>query len=171
MISRDEEVDGRSTDRPTLSDEHEPVGVPVPLRPTPPLAKRLNRNALTVAAALAGITVITVLVVTRPSRSGPSDAAPPSGEAPAPVPAHPAFLDQPPKPLPMRDSDTVRGEIATGQGARGAQARGAVGGGLPAAAGAPIGTLDAGAQLPVPPPLGETTSGPAGPWVDPVRRA
>ena len=133
MISRDEEVDGRSTDRLATSEEHEPVGVPMPLRPTPPLAKRLNRNALTVAAALAGITVITVLVVTRPSRSGASEGAPPSGEAPAPVPAHPAFLDQPPKPLPLPNSDTDRGEITAGQGARGA-------------------------QLPVPPPLGETTS-------------
>ena len=78
-----------------------PAAVAMPLRPAPPLAKRLNRNALTVAAALAGLTVITVLVVTRPGR--PSAAGTPqaaSNQAP-PVPARPAFLDAPPKSLPV----------------------------------------------------------------------
>ena len=76
----------------------DPKGAP-PLRPPWPLAKRLNRNALTVAAALAGITVLTVVVVTSPSRPATDNAG--SGTATAvaaaaPVPARPAFLDKPP---------------------------------------------------------------------------
>jgi type IV secretion system protein TrbI len=70
-----------------------------PLWPPLPLAKRLNRNALTVAAALAGVTVLTVLVVTRPARVPPGAASgsiPTAGEAGPPIPARPVFLDQPP---------------------------------------------------------------------------
>jgi type IV secretory pathway VirB10-like protein len=69
-----------------------------PLRPPIPLPKRLNRNALTVAAALAGVTVLTVLVLTNPSTS--RNSAPRSGEAATPIPAQPTFLDQPPKTVP-----------------------------------------------------------------------
>src|SRR5579863_8849227 len=72
----------------------QPASVP-PLRPPIPLPKRLNRNALTVAAALAGVTVLTVLVLTTPSKSRSN--APPAGEAATPTPAQPTFLDQPPK--------------------------------------------------------------------------
>ena len=74
--------------------------IPAPLRPPWPLAKRLNRNALTVAAALAGVTVLTVVVVTNPSRSATdgngTPAASAAGSAP-PVPARPSFLDKPPE--------------------------------------------------------------------------
>ena len=38
------------------------------LRPDPPLAKRLNRNALTLAAVIMGMTVLTVIVVLNPSK-------------------------------------------------------------------------------------------------------
>jgi type IV secretion system protein TrbI len=157
MIPRDDDADGRSPDRGTAGGADANVSAPVPFRPAPPLAKRLNRNALTVAAALAGLTVITVLVVTRPGRSGPNEGVPPPGEAPAPVPAHPAFLDQPPKPLPPRESDTARGELGASRGLRTSPAQGAAAG-LGAAATPPPGTLDAAAQLPVPPSLSETTS-------------
>jgi type IV secretory pathway VirB10-like protein len=157
MTPRDDETGSRSGDRTTTACEQDQSGAPVPLRPTPPLAKRLNRNALTVAAALAGITVITVLVVTRPTRNGPTDGGPPSGVAPAPVPARPAFLDQPPKPTPLRDSGTARGEIGTSQALSGSPAQGGAASAAGGAAG-PGGTLDARVQLPVPPPISESTS-------------
>ncbi len=75
------------------------TGAPGPLRPLPPVARRLNRNALTVAAALAGVTVLTVLVVANPSRSRAGSAAPTAAAVdPAPpTPAQPTFLDEPPK--------------------------------------------------------------------------
>ena len=64
------------------------------LRPPPPLAKRLNRNALTVAAVLMGMTVLTAVVVVRPSRDPQEKRSAPAtvDEAP-PVPSRPAFLD------------------------------------------------------------------------------
>jgi type IV secretion system protein TrbI len=73
------------------------------LRPPFPLAKRLNRNALTVAAALAGVTVLTVIVLTKPAResaaaNGPAGA---SGDVAPPVPARPTFLDQLPRVSPI----------------------------------------------------------------------
>ena len=70
---------------------------PDPLWPPFPLAKRLNRNALTVAAALAGITVLTVVVVTgrrarqqmlRMGLQAQTDRIASAGSS--------AFLDQPP---------------------------------------------------------------------------
>jgi len=67
-----------------------------PLRPAPPLAKRLNRNALTVAAVIMGMTVLTAIVVMNPgeienrSESGQGRVA----EDP-PVPSRPTFLDEP----------------------------------------------------------------------------
>ncbi len=73
--------------------------VPGPLRPLPPVARRLNRNALTVAAALAGVTVLTVLVVANPSRAR-SGSATPNAAAADPTPptsAQPTFLEEPPK--------------------------------------------------------------------------
>lgn len=158
MTWPNDEVPGRSSESATPGGEEAPVSTPVPFRPTPPLAKRLNRNALTVAAALAGVTVITVLVVTRPTRSGTNDGPPSSGEASAPVPARPAFLDQPPKPTPVRDSDSARGEIGTPQGLHGAKVRSGPANLTPSASGVPDGTLDVGAQLPVPPAVTESTS-------------
>jgi len=74
-----------------------PLPPTAPLRPPPPLAKRLNRNALTVAAALAAVTVLTVLIVTRPSRDPGMQRQSPGAAATAPMPARPAFLDQPPR--------------------------------------------------------------------------
>jgi type IV secretory pathway VirB10-like protein len=84
-------IDG--TSRPEV-----PSSVP-PLRPPIPLPRRLNRNALTVAAALAGVTVLTVLVLTNPSKNRSS--ASPAGETATPTPAQPTFLDQPPKTVPV----------------------------------------------------------------------
>ncbi len=86
-----------------LPDSHSETRRPVgagPLWPPLPLAKRLNRNALTVAAALAGVTVLTVVVVTRPARVPPgaaSGSTPATGEVGPPVAARPVFLDQPPR--------------------------------------------------------------------------
>src|SRR5712691_2675947 len=67
-----------------------------PLRPLPPLAKRLNRNALTVGAVIMGMTVLTAVVVVHPSRERQEKPSAPAAidEAP-PVPSRPAFLDEP----------------------------------------------------------------------------
>jgi len=64
------------------------------LRPPPPIAKRLNRNALTVAAVIMGMTVLTAVVVLRPDREGAEGA---SGGATGGLipPSRPTFLDQP----------------------------------------------------------------------------
>lgn len=64
------------------------------LRPLPPLAKRLNRNALTVGAVIMGMTVLTAVVVVRPSREPQEKASAATDESP-PVPSRPAFLDEP----------------------------------------------------------------------------
>ena len=80
------------------------------LRPTPPLAKRLNRNALTVAAVIMGMTVLTAIVVMNPSHEGKKAAG---GQAVAdepPVPSRPAFLDEPvrtPPNVPSARRDSV----------------------------------------------------------------
>ncbi len=77
-----------------------------PLRPPPPLAKRLNRNALTVAAVLMGITVLTAVVLVRPSREArETRAADPAIDAVGLVPSRPAFLDEPVR-VPAVPSDT-----------------------------------------------------------------
>ena len=83
------------------------------LRPAPPIAKRLNRNALTVAAVIMGVTVLTAVVVLNPSRDSSTKTAPRQARADEspPVPARPTFLDVPvhtpatntPQ-LPVRDS-------------------------------------------------------------------
>ena len=65
------------------------------LRPPPPLAKRLNRNALTVAAVIMGMTVLTAVVVLNPGRKegdGASQGAVAGSLAP---PTPPTFLDEP----------------------------------------------------------------------------
>ena len=66
------------------------------LRPAPPIAKRLNRNALTVAAVVMGMTVLTAIVVVSPSKqaSQPGATTAAADEAPI-VPPRPSFLDQP----------------------------------------------------------------------------
>lgn len=115
---------------------------PVPLWAPFPLAKRLNRNALTVAAALAGVTVLTVIVVTKPARTpagavnGPVVAP---GDIAPPVPARPAFLDQPPRIAPTESrhqSATLVGGVLAGL--RGSE---------PGGSGGPM------SALPVPPPM------------------
>lgn len=65
-------------------------------RPAPPIAKRLNRNALMVAAVVMGMTVLTAVVVVSPTREAKQQGSAPAAtdEAP-PVPSRPAFLDQP----------------------------------------------------------------------------
>ena len=69
---------------------------PSPLRPAPPLAKRLNRNALTVAAVIMGMTVLTAVVVLSPGRQeGAAQPSEGSAEASPPIPSRPAFLDEP----------------------------------------------------------------------------
>jgi type IV secretory pathway VirB10-like protein len=72
------------------------VASPSPLRPRPPLADRLNHNALAVAAVLMGLTVLTAVMVARPNRQarGNSAAELPS-DAASPEPSRPSFLDEP----------------------------------------------------------------------------
>lgn len=67
-----------------------------PLRPAPPLAKRLNRNALTVAAVIMGMTVLTAIVVMSPGEARDKSESAQRGvvEEP-PVPSRPTFLDEP----------------------------------------------------------------------------
>ena len=78
-----------------------------PLRPLPPLAKRLNRNALTVGAVIMGMTVLTAVVVVYPS-GGPQEkrSAPAAMDEAQPVPSRPAFLDEPVR-APAARSDTA----------------------------------------------------------------
>ena len=63
------------------------------LRPLPPLAKRLNRNALTVAAVLMGITVLTAVVVLTPGRE--RGTIPETGAVVPGGPSRPTFLEVP----------------------------------------------------------------------------
>lgn len=91
-------------------------GGQTPLRPSPPLAKRLNRNALTVAAIIMGMTVLTAIVVLNPGRGEKKAAAGRAGadEAP-PVPSRPAFLDEPvraPAGATIEQSGGAAGELA-----------------------------------------------------------
>lgn len=73
----------------------------VPLRPPLPIAKRLNRNALTLAAVVMGMTVLTVLVVLNPTKGSTLDRAPaPIATDGSVVPARPAFLDEPVRAVP-----------------------------------------------------------------------
>jgi type IV secretion system protein VirB10 len=65
--------------------------------PHPPLAKRLNRNALTVAAIIMGMTVLTAIVLLNPGRDNKTGATPAINDDDTPrVPPRPAFLDEPP---------------------------------------------------------------------------
>jgi len=71
---------------------------PPPLRPAPPLAKRLNRNALTVAAVIMGVTVLTAVVLLNPSHDANTKNAQARANRPydsPPVPTRPTFLDVP----------------------------------------------------------------------------
>lgn len=67
-----------------------------PLKPEPPLAKRLNRNALTVAAVIMGMTVLTAVVVVRPSHEAHGKASVELGvDEGSRMASRPAFLDEP----------------------------------------------------------------------------
>jgi type IV secretory pathway VirB10-like protein len=116
------------------------------MRPAPPLAKRLNRNALTVAAALAGVTVLTVVVVTRPARpSSAGELTPQLSQSTPPVPARPSFLDQPPRTPPVHP-DTSSAHIVDDVG-RAAPSHGTHG-------------IERSSGLPVPPPIVDSTPSP-----------
>ncbi len=80
------------------------------LRPAPPIAKRLNRNALTVAAVIMGMTVLTAIVVLNPTKeSETTHAASASAEDLLQGPSRPAFLDEP-----IRQSVPAQGSDTTG---------------------------------------------------------
>lgn len=91
-----------------------------PLRPMPPLAKRLNRNALTVAAVIMGMTVLTAVVLLNPGRDTDRSRPAQRGvvEEP-PVPSRPTFLDEPvhgasagvPTPVPGRVPSDEQHEV------------------------------------------------------------
>jgi type IV secretory pathway VirB10-like protein len=83
------------------------MSISPPLRPLPPLAKRLNRNALTVGAVIMGMTVLTAVVVVYPSGgSREQRSAPAAMDEAQPVPSRPAFLDEPVR-APAAHSDTA----------------------------------------------------------------
>ena len=94
--------------------------VSTPLRPAPPLAKRLNRNALTVAAVIMGMTVLTAIVLLNPAKeSKATRAASENTENSPPVPARPVFLDEPlPRSVPPAPTDsgspTTQPAVTTG---------------------------------------------------------
>jgi type IV secretory pathway VirB10-like protein len=94
--------------------------VSTPLRPAPPLAKRLNRNALTVAAVIMGMTVLTAIVLLNPAKeSKATRAASENAENSPPVPARPVFLDEPlPRSVPPAPTDsgspTTQPAVTTG---------------------------------------------------------
>ena len=82
---------------------------PPPLRPLLPLAKRLNQNALIVAAVVVGMTVLTVIVIVHPTREARHPPAPAASEEAPPVPSRPTFLDAPVRvPVARSDSSAAR---------------------------------------------------------------
>ncbi len=114
-VLRDTSANGATADADADADGDSPRSPSRTLRPPIPVAKRLNRNALTVAAALAGVTVLTVLVVTNPSRPSSGLGTPVAAidRTPA-MPAHAAFLDQPPRvPNRQTNGDSSMGDIAS----------------------------------------------------------
>jgi type IV secretory pathway VirB10-like protein len=64
------------------------------LPPTPPVAKRLNRNVLTVVAVIMFMTVLVAVVTTRTTRTPKPNPEP--TPSPAATPSQPSFLDVPP---------------------------------------------------------------------------
>jgi type IV secretory pathway VirB10-like protein len=84
-----------------------------PLRPSPPLAKRLNRNALTVAAVIMGMTVLTAVVVLNPGEEQEkSGTERPNVDEEPPVPSRPTFLDEPVWVIPVLPDTAVAPELA-----------------------------------------------------------
>lgn len=97
------------------------------LQPSPPLAKRLNRNALTVAAVLMGMTVLTAVVLVRPSHDSPEKpSAPSAADEASPVPSRPAFLDEPPVRTSPTRADTGPGGASATSGADGGRGSGSL---------------------------------------------
>jgi len=85
--------------------ERDPVRLPIAGRE--PVAKRLNRNALTVAAVIMGVTVLTAVVLLNPGRPDMSEASSPMTQAP-PSSVRPTFLDQPiPQPAAPQETMTT----------------------------------------------------------------
>ena len=83
-----------------------------PLRPSPPLAKRLNRNALTVAAVIMGMTVLTAVVVLNPGEEQEKTGTErPTVDEEPPVPSRPTFLDEPVWVIPVLPDTTVAPEL------------------------------------------------------------
>lgn len=101
----------------TKKDETQPTDDAPFAAPEPPVAKRLNRNALTVAAIIMGMTVIACLVVLRgDSRAAPDRRA---AQANADEVAVPTFLERPARaqtPSAISD-DSIRPTIRNGFGA------------------------------------------------------
>ena len=88
---------------------------PPPLRPAPPLAKRLNRNALTVAAVIMGITVLTAVVLLNPSHDASSRTAQARAsrrDDSPPIPTRPTFLDVPVRQTPAQRADSSSKALA-----------------------------------------------------------
>lgn len=84
-----------------------------PLRPSPPLAKRLNRNALTVAAVIMGMTVLTAVVVLNPGEEQEkSGTERPNVDEEPPVPSRPTFLDEPVWVIPVLPDTAAAPELA-----------------------------------------------------------
>ncbi len=84
------------------------------LRPRLPLAKRLNRNALTVAAVIMGMTVLTAIVVLNPGGDKKkAGTAPVSADEGQPMPTRPAFLDEPVRVSPDNGSRVPSPEVPT----------------------------------------------------------
>lgn len=79
----------------TPGGERQPRGTAPLLDAPTPLAKRLNRNALTVAAVIMGMTVLTAVVVLTPSRTEAPVREGQRANEPAPSPGRPTFLDEP----------------------------------------------------------------------------
>ncbi len=83
-------------DAPRSPEAQAPEPRPPVRPPAPPLAKRLNRNALTVAAVLMGMTVLTsVVVLNTGNHGGSASAAPVEPVTPVATPPTPTFLDRP----------------------------------------------------------------------------
>src|SRR2546425_6088560 len=100
---------GRRTGQGTRRSPRAPQSMPAPppLRPLLPLAKRLNRNAVTVSAVIMGMTVLTAIVVVHPSREVQQHPSPQPAvdEAPSTT-SRPTFLDEPVR-VPAAQADTA----------------------------------------------------------------
>lgn len=113
-----------STEGLPTGDEHEfatreepgdavprPATIPV-VRAKPPLAKRLNRNALTAAAVVVGLTALAVVTLVDPTKPSAASAGTGATSEAAPSPARPSFLDLPPKAPPqMATTDSAPSHV------------------------------------------------------------